>query len=521
MRIRFQEREGRPRRMGGGSLVAVGMIAAVAVGPAYAAVPGRLGGYGSSGVPGSGSGAGFGVGAARGVPFHSAAGAVGWNFSPSLTLREIYNDNIALAVPGRERSDFVTEVEPGISISKQTRRFDLLANYRMQNLFYARNSASDAIFHQLFSRMNADLWPGTFALGARATASQSLISPDQPVPLSNVSITGNRTDVVTYSVTPRLQHAFGRMAIVKAHYAYSVVDYNTRQLSGSQTGEVGASLGTGPDVTGIAISLKYNRSRTNFDASPDVIFERLIGVARYPAQYRFRLVLRGGYEDNNFQFGSAAAQPKGKIWSGGFEWNITPHSYLEAGYGRRFFGRTVNASFRHEGGWTTVSLNFTEEPTTISRLTLEEQPLVLGPNGQFIQVLAPSLPTLSAQVFINRRLSGTLSARGARDRVAATISRSERTFEITGSKETVTGVDASWYRNLGARTSGDIAGYWQRRRFIGGFRVDDLWEVRGGLQYRFGVHASGSLSVMHTQRTSNAAADYSVNMVALGITLGF
>ncbi len=503
--------------MGGGLSVAAGMIAMVAIGPAHAAVSERPSGYGFAGV--AGSGAGFG--AVRGVPFRSAAGTVGWNFSPSLTLREIYNDNIALAAPGGERSDFVTEVNPGISISKQTRRFDLLANYRMQNLFYARNSASDATFHQLFSRMNADLLPGTFSLGARATASQALISPNQPVPLSNVSIAGNRTDVTTYSVTPRLQHAFGRMAITKAHYSYSVVDYNTRQLSGSQTGEVGASLGTGPDVTGIALSLEYNRRKTNFDASPDVIFERLTGVARYPSQYKFWIVLRGGYEDNNFQFGSAAAQPKGKIWSGGFEWNITPFSYLEAGYGRRFFGRTVNASFRHEGAWTTASLNFTEEPTTISRLTLEQQPLVLGPNGQFIQVLAPSLPTLSAQVFINRRLSGTLSARGARDRVAATVSRSERTFEITGSKETVTAVNASWYRNFGVWTSSDIAGYWQRRRFVGGFRVDELWEVRGALRYQFGAHVSGSLSVMHTQRTSNAAADYSVNMVALGIMLGF
>ncbi len=493
------------------------MIAVVAVGPAYAAVSGRLSGYSFAGVAGPESGAGFG--AARGAPFRSAAGAAGWNFSPSLNLREIYDDNITVAAPGRERSDFVTEVNPEISINKQARRFDLLVNYRMQNVFYARNPASDATFHQLFSRMDADLWPGMLSLGAQATASQILISPTRPVPFSNVSITGNRTNVVTYSATPRFQHAFGRVAIARAHYSYRVVNYYTRQLSGSQTGEVGASLGTGPDVTGIAFNLGYNRSRTRFDAWQDVTFERLIGEARYPAQYKFRLVLRGGYEDNSFQFGPAAAKPKGKFWSGGFEWDITPRSYLEARYGRRFFGRSVNASFRFKGAWTTASASFTEEPRTISALVLGLQPLIVGPNGQLIRVMAPSLPGLSAQVFINRQFSGTIGLHRARDRLSATVSRSERTYELTGSKETVTGVNASWYRQLGARTSTNVTGYWQR--FIRGVRVDDLWQIAGGLSYRFGRHANGTLSVRHIQRTSNSAADYFVNMVALGITLGF
>ncbi len=516
-------KEGRRGRLRAGARWALaGLVAAggAAVGaPALAQGASFPTGYGSSGALGVELGAEPGL--SQGVPFSPPGLGAGWRIAPSLDLREIYDDNIALAPPGQERSDFVTEVNPEISISKQAPRFDLLANYRMQNIFYARNSSSDATFHQLFSRGDLDVVPGTFSLGAQATASQALISPSQPVPLSNVSISGNRTNVVTYSATPRLQHAFGRLAVVQGHYTYSVVNYNTQQLSGSQTSEVGASLGTGPDVPGIAFQLDYDRSRTNFDAAQAVIFESLIGVARFPAHHRFRLVLRGGYEDNNFQFGPAEAQPKGKIWSGGFEWDITPRSYLEASYGRRFFGRTVAVSFRHEGAWTSAQVSFTESPTTVSSLTREQQPVVLGSGGQFVQVLAPSLAGLPAQVFINRQLSGTLTARGVRDRVSATVSRSQRSFELTGGKETVTAVDASWNRDLGVRTSSNIAGYWQRWRFIGGFRVDELWEIRGALRYRFGPHVYGSLSVTHTQRTSNAAADYFVNMVALGVTVGF
>lgn len=491
-------------------------------GVAHSAPPPLQTGYGSAGAMGLGLG---GVGAEPGA----ALGAIGagptigpgLHITPSLEVREIYADNITLAGPGQERSDFVTEVNPQISLSKQARRFDLLANYRMQNIFYARNSASDATFHQLYSHLDAELWPNMFSFGAAATASQALVSPSQPVALSNVSITDNRTNVVTYSATPRFHHAFGRWLVTQAFYTYSAVDYNTQQFSGSQTREYGVSIGTGPDVPKVQFSLIYNRSRTNFDAFPDVTFQHVEAEARYPADEEFRIVLRGGYENNNFQFGPTVSQPKGKIWSGGFEWDMSPKTFVEASYGRRFFGPTIAASFRHEGAWTSAAVSYTEEPSTISALALAQQPLVLGPNGQFIQVLAPSLPALSAEVFINRQLSATLGAHGVRDHISATISRSERTFEIAGSKETVTGVDAAWTRRLGAYTTSDIAGYWQREQFIGGSRTDELWEVRGALRYRFGIHAYGSLSVTHTQRNSDAASDYFVNMVALGITVGF
>ncbi|HQU16081.1 MAG TPA: TIGR03016 family PEP-CTERM system-associated outer membrane protein [Gammaproteobacteria bacterium] len=469
---------------------------------------------------GSGNPYGVNVGPGSGPVAPTPTGP-GWNLVPSLNVQELYDDNIALAASGQERSDFVTEVNPAISISKASRRLNLLANYQMQNIFYAKNSSSNATFHQLFSTLDADLWPGTFALGAEATASQALISPTDPVPLSNVSISGNRTNVLTYSATPRFQHSFGQMAIVRAHYSYSVVDYNTQQLSGSQTSEEGTSIETGPDVPGLGLRLSYNHSRTNFDGSQDVIFERVLGEARYPVQSKFRLVVRGGYENNNFQFGPTVQQPKGKIWSGGFQWDITPRSYLEASYGRRFFGRTIEASFRNEGAWTSASVNYSEEPSTISSLALELQPLIAGPNGQVTQVLAPSLPGLSAEVFINRQLSVTLGAHGLRDRVSATVSRSERTYEFTGSKETVTGVDASWNRNLGVRTSAEVSGYWQRWQFVDGVRVDNLWEASGALIYQLGRYANTSLSVTHLQRNSNASADYSVNMVSLGVTVEF
>lgn len=505
-------------RIAGSALATVGVMA---MGAARAAGTTPVTGFGSAEAVVSGPESSYGAGAARRLPFQITGVPGGWNILPSLSLREIYDDNIALAVPGQEQSDFVTEVNPAISIDKHTRRFDLLTNYRMENIFYAKNSSNNSTFHQLFSKLDAEVVPETFSMGAQASASQALISPSNSVALSNISITSNRTNVVTYSATPRFQHAFGRLAIARAHYTYSVVDYNTQQLSGSQTGEVGASIGTGPDVTGFGFDLDYNRSRTNFDGAPDVIFESLIGELRYPAQYRFRLVLRGGYENNNFQFGPNVAQPKGKIWSAGFQWDLSPRSHLQASYGRRFFGRTINASFQHEGAWTSASVDFTEEPTTVSELVLDQQPLVMGPNGQFVQVLAPSLPALSAQVFINRQVSGTFGLHGSWDQLSATVLHSERTFELTGSKETVTGVDASWIRRFGPRVSSNITGYWQRRNFIGGVQVDDLWQVAGGLGYQFAQYVHGSLAVTHSQRTSNLTGDYFVNMVSLGVTVGF
>jgi hypothetical protein len=73
--------------------------------------------------------------------------AMEWKIVPGLDLKETYSDNITLAPPGNEKSDFVTQINPGISLTGTGPRLKVNARYGMQNLFYAEESNRNATKH--------------------------------------------------------------------------------------------------------------------------------------------------------------------------------------------------------------------------------------------------------------------------------------------------------------------------------------------------------------------------------------
>ena len=75
--------------------------------------------------------------------------AADWKITPRLSLLETYTDNVTLATRGNEKSDFITQINPGVSLTGTGARLKVNANYTMQNLFYANESGPNRTVHQL------------------------------------------------------------------------------------------------------------------------------------------------------------------------------------------------------------------------------------------------------------------------------------------------------------------------------------------------------------------------------------
>ena len=73
-----------------------------------------------------------------------SAKAQGFNLVPNIALREEYNSNIFFSVQD-QTSDFITTVSPGLDIVDRTERLDLALSGRLDGLYYADNSALDAV----------------------------------------------------------------------------------------------------------------------------------------------------------------------------------------------------------------------------------------------------------------------------------------------------------------------------------------------------------------------------------------
>ena len=97
-----------------------------------------------------------------------------WDLNSSLRLGIDYTNNLDLA-PSDKTETFISTLEPGISISRQSRYLKLGADYRLSVVDYSTSTRSDNYFHNLNAFANAELVEDHLFVDTRATASQQLI----------------------------------------------------------------------------------------------------------------------------------------------------------------------------------------------------------------------------------------------------------------------------------------------------------------------------------------------------------
>ena len=77
-----------------------------------------------------------------------------WLIVPTLSVGETYTDNLRLSPSGSERSDWVTELRPGISVNGSGARLRFNANYSAGAVYRAQEVSND-LFHSLIANGNA------------------------------------------------------------------------------------------------------------------------------------------------------------------------------------------------------------------------------------------------------------------------------------------------------------------------------------------------------------------------------
>ena len=162
----------------------------------------------------------------------TAAHAGDWDIVPRLTVAEDFSDNVKLDEANKE-SEFITEINPGISLHGRGGRVTANLDYNMQNVFYLSDSDANEIFHQLSANATAEMSKNFFFVDATSTISQAIIDAGSTVSTSNLNILDNRTNVYTYSISPYITPHFGAYADGVFRYDYGLVKYG----SGASDGE--------------------------------------------------------------------------------------------------------------------------------------------------------------------------------------------------------------------------------------------------------------------------------------------
>ncbi len=495
--------------------------------------------------------------------------AAEWTVVRRMNLMETYSDNVRLGLGGGASGtgDFITQINPGITVNGVGNRFNTNINYMTNSLIYAQNSNFTRIFHQLNAVGTAELAKDLFFVDANASIRQQNVSLLGPQGIDNVNVTGNRANVSVYSISPYLRHRFQDFATAEARYARNWVNSSANSLFSSQADSYLLNLNSGSAFNTLGWGVNYSNQTVHFATGRSIELERTTGSLRYRITPQFGLTALGGYERNSFI--SIRGSPSAPIWTVGFVWEPTERTNIAVNGGQRFFGNTYSALASHRTRLTAWDFSYTQDITTFNQqaglgmglgpgsvggglnsLLAAQNPnlspdavqqasnalLGLGLNGSFFS------PTnfLTNRLFLQKRLQASVAMNGARNTVML------RVFDMTRQAWSPDSVDAGllgtgglalfnhtrqrganalWSYRLTQLTSANANFGYTRFGFIGSGRTDDYWLITLGLSRQFRQiqpNLNGSLQVRHQERSSNqAGADYRENAVIASLNMSF
>jgi uncharacterized protein (PEP-CTERM system associated) len=286
-----------------------------------------------------------------------------WRFEPTISIRETYTDNVALARGDDAKSEFITEINPGFSIRNQGARSDIDIAYSLNNLIYSRDSGRNKLNHQLRALGDFEFVEDLLYLDTRANISQQAVSAFGPIG-SNSSDNNNNQTLRSYSLSPYLRKKFGRQATGEARYTFSQQSSNGRDasLTDSAGNSVLLKLDSGPAFQDWGWGAAFTRDEFNYDSSPDTTFESVTGNLRYRINPRLFATGSIGYDKNDYF--TTGKRPEGGFWTLGADWRPLRRTSLTASAGRRYFGTIYALGFQHTTRRTAWDISYQQNLTT-------------------------------------------------------------------------------------------------------------------------------------------------------------
>ena len=463
---------------------------------------------------------------------NAAFGAGREGFQPRLEASEVFVDNVDLAGPGASKdSAFITQVRPGFRYEETRPRFQGLADYTFQYLFYSNNNASNQGYHQLSAYANGEVIPDLFFVRADAGASQVVVDAARPSTLDTLLNTnGNLVNGYTGSVSPYLQrHVGDTLALLE--YTRGFVSYRGTDnggfggstITGSRNQRLRANWGTDDaTLTRFSWNASFDRQEADYgNEAPTFRYEEALLKLEYGLTPQLRLIAEGGAE-SNLSNGNNEGHLDTGFYQGGFSYSLGRSNQIRILMGHRFYGTSYEFLYRYTGRVLELESTYTEGPTT------EAQELFIRPiNGAagaapVVQpvVTGGDLARLTGEVFVRKYLNSRLVLRGRRTAIELDLNVYRRNYLVDTAKDDHS-VEATGgiIRDLSSRDRLRLSYGFRRYFLIGGEDLrESAYKLEWVRQLSRTLAATGTVGRLEGSGTSQR---YTVNYAMVGVSKAF
>lgn len=487
--------------------------------------------------------------------------AAEWRFQPSLTIIEEYTDNVTLLPASQRQSDFITQINPGLTVNGRGSRASFQANYTLQNVLYGRDSSRNALNHLLSATGKAEIIPNWFLFDARAEIARQNVSSAGLLGINTNNDNRNTVENRTYLLSPYVRDRIGTALEYEVRYQRdhaSTADQGS--LPSSDANRASASLRSGPAYTRTAWGITYNKQTVDYsEGQPTTRTENVVANGRYSIEPRFALLGTIGYEKNDYAV--IGPKPQGTLWNAGFAWQPSKLTSLTATGGERFFGKTYALDFVQRSRSFFWNVRYSENigssrdqslSTNVPRTSSFVGPLagadIADPTerARFVDdfIIRNGLPTtifaasdsLTNRNFLEKRLGASVTYNTPRNTSILSIFRVNRDADAIGTVPTGPGTDDVAANVNVVQTGGSLLVNWRvaprtgldfsvgadEYRFRNADRDDKVKYVRLGLRHRLRPKVTGALDYRHVERDSNAqGAEYKENAISAALVIRF
>ncbi len=431
---------------------------------------------------------------------------------PSVAVGAVYTDNLRLntdTATDPAVDDLVTRVDPRIDISHKSPRVDLRADYTYTYLRFSKADESDASFSAGSAALDLALIKGLLTLETRGDRSQQLIDPEASIGYSNLSIIDGRTDQTVLETSPHLQTKLGNVG-VDLRYVLGTVTYDDPLIQDVDYQEAHTAVTSEEVNKGLSWGVFHDYQVYEYDSPPDNKSQ----LAYVSLTYGFRqagdlFVFGAGGLENDYQDFTSGNLEDG-AWKLGFR-RVTTRTLVEASFGERSFGSTLNAKVRRALNKGSIEIAYREDPSAQEQLfeqrSTDPTPQPPGVPGNI------NRPGVGDR-FVSRVLSATLLKELGRNRIEIIAFSEERDEILTREDPSIvqdsekqTGIKGKAFRQLGPRTTLGVEAQFTKREFRDD-NEDQL--IFGRLVGTYALGRKLSLEgylARHQQRKSNTTSD--------------
>ena len=273
----------------------------------------------------------------------------GFKVSPSISLREEYNDNIFLT-PRDEEDDFITNIYPAINISYNSNLLTLSLDYGLNFWFYADHPDLNETNTQR-AKLETTLSPYKDIFFIRVFDEYQRVTIDErrQVALDNIFV--NLTDSNRFLINPYFEYPLSGTLKARIGYSYENIWYKAKE--GDDTDNHLATVSLIKELTPkISTSLSYSYSVYNPKRTED--YDRQNAILGINYQVSPKLTLNGEIGQTWFDYEKTGTLDSliGKIQA---NYLLTEIISLSAGYSISFLDSVEFGTYKSKAATASLT----------------------------------------------------------------------------------------------------------------------------------------------------------------------